>query len=103
MSMKSGRDRLGKYMDSVEIMITPRLCHYIYFSWYTKNRWELWARSCYPKIPFGKTNMIIESHWKVLKHNYLYRFHRPSLDYVVYVLCEKLLTAQRNRFYQLSN
>jgi len=81
----------------------PRLWHYIYFSWYTKNRWELWARSCYPKIPFGKTNMIIESHWKVLKHDYLYRFHRPPLDYVVYVLCEKLLPAQCNRFYQLSH
>src|SRR5205085_10514129 len=46
--------------------------------------------------------MIIESHWKVLKHDYLYRFHRPPLDYVVYVLCEKLLPAQCNRFYQLS-
>jgi len=80
----------------------PRLWHYLYFSWYTKSRWELWARSCHQKIPFGKTNMIIESHWKVLKHDFLYRFHRPPLDYVVYVLCEKLLPAQRLRFYQLS-
>ena len=80
----------------------PRLWNYLYFSWYTKSRWELWARSCYPKIPFGKPNMIIESHWKVLKHDYLYRFHRPPLDYVIYVLCEKLLPAQRLRFYQLS-
>src|SRR5436190_18026162 len=46
--------------------------------------------------------MKIETHLKVHKHDYLYRFHRPPIDYVVYVLCEKLLPAQRLRFYQLS-
>jgi len=67
-----------------------KLWNYLFFSWYTQNRWNLWARSSNPTIPFGKTNMLVESHWKVLKHDYLYRFNRPRLDYVVFILCESL-------------
>ena len=81
----------------------PELWNYLFFSWYTKNRWNLWARSTNPTIPFGKTNMIIEAHWKVVKHDYLYRFNRPRIDYVVFVLCEKVASAQTTRLHQLAN
>ena len=47
--------------------------------------------------------MMIEAHWKVLKHDYLYRFNRPRLDYVIYVICEHLLPQQENRLLQLIN
>ena len=47
--------------------------------------------------------MMIEAHWKVLKHDYLYRFNRPRLDYVIYIICEHLLPQQENRLLQLIN
>lgn len=50
----------------------PCLWNYLYFSWYSKDRWNLWARSCKQSIPYAKTNMLIEAHWKVVKHDYLY-------------------------------
>src|SRR6185312_4741817 len=81
----------------------PELWNYLFFSWYTKNRWNLWARSTNPTIPLGKTNMLVESHWKVIKHDYLYRFNRPRIDYVVFVLCEKVISAQITRLHQLAN
>ncbi|GBC01686.1 hypothetical protein RclHR1_00430003 [Rhizophagus clarus] len=45
--------------------------------------------------------MLIEAHWKVVKHDYLYRFNRPRLDYVIYVLREKVLPDQEVRYNQL--
>ena len=63
----------------------------------------LWARSCHPQIPFSKTIMMIEAHWKVLKHDYLYHFNQPHLDYVIYIICEHLLLQQENQLLQLMN
>jgi len=81
----------------------PALWLYLFSSWYSEDRYSLWARSCHPQIPFSKTTMMIEAHWKVLKHDYLYRFNRPRLDYVIYVICEHLLPQQENRLLQLIN
>jgi hypothetical protein len=34
-----------------------------------------------------KTTMIVESHWRKLKHDYLHKFNnRPQIDLVVWVL-----------------
>jgi len=33
--------------------------------------------------------MIVESHWRKIKHDYLHRFNRPRLDLVVWVLLSR--------------
>ena len=76
---------------------------YLFSCWYSEGKYSLWARSCHPQIPFSKTTMMIEAHWKVLKRDYLYRFNRPRLDYVIYIICEHLLPQQENRLLQLLN
>ena len=70
---------------------------YLFSCWYSEGKYSLWAHSCHPQIPFSKTTMMIEAHWKVLKRDYLYRFNRPRLDYVIYIICEHLLPQQENR------
>ena len=77
------------------------LWSYFWSSWYKRARWCLWARSTRATIPIGKTNMMIEAHWKVLKHGYLYRFNRPRLDYLVWVVCCRVLPDQTARLRQL--
>ncbi|CAG8848878.1 13948_t:CDS:2, partial [Gigaspora margarita] len=52
--------------------------------------------------PIGKTNMMIESHWKVLKHCYLHRFNRPRLDYLVWIIYSRVLPDQTTHFQQIS-
>ncbi|CAG8838020.1 43770_t:CDS:2, partial [Gigaspora margarita] len=61
----------------------------------------LWACSTHTTIPVGKTNMMIESHWRVLKHYYLNYFNRPRLDYLVWVICSCALPDQIDRFQQI--
>jgi hypothetical protein len=65
---------------------------YLYRRWYTADMWKLWARSVVEHIPNGKSTMMIESHWRVLKRNHLYLNNRPRLDYLVYVIIEKQST-----------
>ena len=38
-----------------------------------------------------KTTMIVESHWRKLKHDYLHRFNRPRVDLVVWVLASRVI------------
>ena len=79
----------------------PLLWAYLWSSWYKQTRWNLWARSTCITIPLGKTNMMIEAHWKVLKYTYLYRFNRPRLDYLMWILCSRVLHDQLIRFHQM--
>ncbi|CAG8838576.1 39295_t:CDS:2, partial [Gigaspora margarita] len=44
------------------------------------------------------TTMSIESHWRMLRRNYLYKFNQPRIDLVCYILTEKLLPVQLHRF-----
>src|SRR5438128_5154557 len=47
--------------------------------------------------------MMNAAHWTVLKRDYLYRFNRPRLDYVIYIICEHFFRQQENRLLQLIN
>jgi hypothetical protein len=76
---------------------------YLWSSWYKATRWTLWARSAHENIPLAKTNMLIEAHWRVLKHTYLYRFNRPRLDYLVWIVCSRVLPDQLTRFQQIQH
>jgi hypothetical protein len=67
-----------------------RLWAYLWVNWYSPKEWALWARSTNDKeIPILKTTMIVESHWRKIKHDYLHRFNRPRLDLVVWVLLSR--------------
>ena len=64
-----------------------RLWAYLFVNWYRSEQWILWARSSNPEeIPILKTTMIVESHWRRLKHDFLHRFNRPRIDLVVWIL-----------------
>ncbi|CAG8692304.1 3031_t:CDS:2, partial [Ambispora leptoticha] len=62
--------------------------------------WSLWALSASQDISIIHTTMIIESHWCILKRDYLYKFNQPRINLVCYILVEKLLPMQL-QWYQL--
>jgi MULE transposase domain len=69
-----------------------RLWAYLYTNWYCPKQWERWARAADPaEIPVVKTTMIVESHWRTLKHDYLHRFNRPRVDLVVWILISRVI------------
>ncbi|KAH8832267.1 hypothetical protein DL96DRAFT_1458473, partial [Flagelloscypha sp. PMI_526] len=63
---------------------------YLWENWYQKGRWELWARSCCEEIPVLRTTMINESHWRLIKRDYLHHFHSPRIDLLAWILVKKL-------------
>jgi hypothetical protein len=75
-----------------------RLWAYLWVNWYHPNQWKLWARSVNTKeIPVLKTTMIVESHWRKIKHDYLHRFNRPRIDLVIWVLLSRLIPSAIRR------
>ena len=69
-----------------------RLWAYLFVNWYRSEQWELWARASNARyIPVLKTTMIVESHWRKLKHDFLHRFNRPRIDLVVWVLISRVI------------
>ena len=71
-----------------------RLWSYMFVNWYRPEQWKLWARSANPsEIPVLKTTMIIESHWRKVKHDFLHRFNRPRIDLVVWILTSRVVPA----------
>ncbi|KAF8209015.1 hypothetical protein K438DRAFT_1754068 [Mycena galopus ATCC 62051] len=63
---------------------------YLWENWYRRSRWELWVRSAHPEIPVLKTTMILESHWRRIKHDFLHHFHMPRCDLLAWILITKL-------------
>ena len=75
---------------------------YLWNEWYSPERWILWLRAgCVNKISILKTNMFVEAHWKVLKRDFLYKFFRPKLDLVVFIIMEQVIPHQQRRFNQI--
>jgi hypothetical protein len=75
---------------------------YLWNEWYSLERWILWFRAgCDNKISILKTNMFVEAHWKVLKRDFLYKFFRPRLDLVVFIIMEQVIPHQQRRFKQV--
>ena len=70
----------------------PRLWAYLWVNWYCSASWELWARSIDPAaLPVLKTTMVVESHWRRIKRDFLHQFNRPRVDLVVWVLTAKAI------------
>ena len=69
-----------------------RLWAYLFVNWYRPGQWELWARSANgAEIPVLQTTMIVESHWRRLKHDFLHRFNRPRIDLVAWILVTRVI------------
>ncbi|KAL1704651.1 hypothetical protein EV121DRAFT_205376 [Schizophyllum commune] len=68
----------------------PNLWAYLWENWYRPSRWQLWARSTCSSIPVLKTTMIMESHWRRIKHDFLHHFRLPRCDLLVWILVTKL-------------
>ena len=45
--------------------------------------------------------MFVEAHWKVLKRDFLYKFFRPRLDLVVFIIMEQVVSHSQRKFEQL--
>ncbi|KAJ7577132.1 hypothetical protein C8J56DRAFT_1007246 [Mycena floridula] len=63
---------------------------YLWENWLRPGRWELWARSANAEIPVLKTTMILESHWRRIKKDFLHHFASPRVDLLVWILVTKL-------------
>ncbi|KAJ7182122.1 hypothetical protein C8R46DRAFT_885355 [Mycena filopes] len=68
----------------------PELWAYLWENWYRNGRWELWARAPHPQIPKLKTTMMVESHWRRIKKDFLHHFNMPRVDLLVWILIKKL-------------
>ncbi|KAL1698278.1 hypothetical protein EV121DRAFT_218435 [Schizophyllum commune] len=68
----------------------PNLWAYLWGNWYRPSRWQLWARSSCPSIPVLRTTMILESHWRRIKHDFLHHFRLPRCDLLIWILVTKL-------------
>jgi hypothetical protein len=61
--------------------------------------WVLWARSAVAtEICIFRTTMLMESHWKVVKRDYLTKFFRPCLDLVIYIIVSRLIPHHQQQF-----
>lgn len=79
-----------------------RLWAYLWVNWYQPSQWALWARSANEtEIPVLKTTMILESHWRKIKHDYLHRFNRPRIDLVVWILLTRSIPDSLARMHAL--
>ena len=108
-------NKTGEYLTSVQIREQAvkeiydfckqysliRLWVYLWKEWYNDGRWELWARSTHENISILKTTMFIEGHWKALKRDFLYKFFRPRLDLVTYIILLKMVPLQKRKFHQI--
>jgi len=71
---------------------------YFWHEWYRWDRWNLWALSASSEVSVIRMTMSIESHWHMLKRDYLYKFNQPRIDLVCHILTEKLLPVQLHQF-----
>lgn len=76
---------------------------YMWTSWYSQNRWNLWARSTTPYISRTRTTMNAENHFKQVKHDHLPYLLRPRLDQLVYILLTRVVPAYVKRAQELED
>ncbi|KZS92320.1 hypothetical protein SISNIDRAFT_466734 [Sistotremastrum niveocremeum HHB9708] len=81
-------EQMYKYCERNDL---PEVWAYLWGNWYRNGRWELWSRSVHPDIPILKTTMMVESHWRRIKKDFLHHFHKPRIDLLCWILVEKLV------------
>lgn len=73
----------------------PFLWADLWVNWYHPSQWRLWARSVNAtQIPVLKTTMVMESHWRRFKHDFLHDYNRPRIDLVIWILVSRLLPSE---------
>ncbi|KAK1222702.1 hypothetical protein PQX77_014446 [Marasmius sp. AFHP31] len=68
----------------------PEMWAYLWENWYRPEQWKLWACSVVPEIPRLNTTMIMESHWRHIKHDFRHHFSKPRIDLLAWILVTKL-------------
>ncbi|SRR6266542_3667809 len=63
---------------------------YLWENWYNWLQFCLWARCSFSEIIVYKTTMLIESHWRTLKHDHLYKIARPRLGLLCFIITIKV-------------
>ncbi|ODQ68699.1 hypothetical protein LIPSTDRAFT_7526 [Lipomyces starkeyi NRRL Y-11557] len=82
----------------------PKVFRYFWINWYRPehahvgSRWEI-ASMCGRRgsdaiIPISRTTMRLESHWRILKKDYVSRFIKPRLDILCYILFTDLVPSR---------
>lgn len=57
---------------------------YLWINWYCPEEWRLWALAYNPgRIPFARTTMFVESHWRTVKRDFLWNHARPVRAFFV--------------------
>lgn len=94
------------YRDAVQEMYqhceANRLCEvwaYLWNSWYSPEKWKIWARSAYAaSIPVHRTTMMVEALWRNLKRLTLNMYNRPPLDLATHALITRSLPSSHATF-----
>lgn len=77
---------------------------YMWNNWYRIEMWKLWTRSVIAdKICIFHTTMLVESHWKVVKRDFLPKFFKPRLDLVVYIIIIRLIPHHKQQYNKYFN
>lgn len=64
---------------------------YLMNNWYDTITWKLWGRRHEHMIPFSRTTMKVESHWSMLKRQFLLPYNRPRVDLLVHVIASTVM------------
>ncbi|KAI9136019.1 hypothetical protein BKA69DRAFT_1034050 [Paraphysoderma sedebokerense] len=80
----------------------PQVFRYMWMHWYSPCKWQWWSLSSCDEIPMARTTMLVESLWKVLKRDYLYKFVRPRIDFLIFVIVKRFHRHLEQRFHLLN-
>ncbi len=64
---------------------------YLWENWYNWSQFCYWMHCSSPEINIYKTTMLIESYWRILKCDHLYKFARPRLDLLCFIITVKVI------------
>lgn len=70
----------------------PELWAYLWGNWYRWGRWQLWTRSPCAEIPRLRTTMLVESHWRHLKRDWLFLWPKMRLDMLIFTIVTRVVS-----------
>ncbi|KAK4698903.1 hypothetical protein P7C70_g7366, partial [Phenoliferia sp. Uapishka_3] len=91
---------LYEYCNSQERYL-PYLWAYLWNQWYQPAQWALWARSASDFLPTLRTTMLVEAHWKQLKHYWLRNTPHPRTDHLIHILITRVKPHFLRKFHNL--
>ncbi|POG64489.1 hypothetical protein GLOIN_2v1675679 [Rhizophagus irregularis DAOM 181602=DAOM 197198] len=66
--------------------------------------WILWSRAAIEdQICIFRTTMLMESHWKVIKRDFLPKFFRPRIDLLIYIIISRLIPHHQQQYQKYLN